>query len=317
MSYQLKVTSEEIVSAYKETGSVWKAAKKLNVCGQSVWERLKGLGYKMPGRKWSNDELNELRKLSQSMTISKIAEHLGRPYYAVAIKLSSLGLAKRWGNRQRVIKRGTGYTKNNCAMWIKEINGNSLSLRQYARANSLTLDSLVYTIQKHFPDEWIKISKSKGLDEKECKYCEAKFYPSSQKQMFCSRKCQSASKIDASYFGGKRRNTVGLAEGVCQLCLQSGKTLASHHVLGKENDPNNDCLIALCNGCHQMVGGLAGRKFVDDGQGWERLIQLVVARRMADKSKDYVGVFACVDMDYLTQDDLEDESSNMNERAEQ
>jgi 5-methylcytosine-specific restriction endonuclease McrA len=307
MSYQLKATSEEIVNAYKETGSVWKAAKKLNICGQSVWERLKGLGYTMPNRKWSKDELNELVKMSDTMTISRIAEQLGRPYFAVAIKMSRLGLSKKWGNRQKILKRGTGYTKENCAKWVKELKHTPFSLKQFARSNSLTLDSLVYAIQRHYPDDWIEISKSKGMDQSTCLYCGAKFYPSTAKQTFCTRLCSSAKKRDDKYFGGKRRNTVGLAEGVCQLCLQTGKTLASHHVLGKQNDPENDCLIALCNGCHQMVGGLAGRKFVDDEDGWERLIQLVVARRMADKSSEYVGVYACVEMNHLTKDDLENE----------
>ena len=307
MSYQLKATSEEIVNAYKETGSVWKAAKKLNICGQSVWERLKGLGYTMPNRKWSKDDLNELVKMSDTMTISRIAEQLGRPYFAVAIKMSRLGLSKKWGNRQKILKRGTGYTKENCAKWVKELKHTPFSLKQFARSNSLTLDSLVYAIQRHYPDDWIEISKSKGMDQSTCLYCGAKFYPSTAKQTFCTRLCSSAKKRDDKYFGGKRRNTVGLAEGVCQLCLQTGKTLASHHVLGKQNDPENDCLIALCNGCHQMVGGLAGRKFVDDEDGWERLIQLVVARRMADKSSEYVGVYACVEMNHLTKDDLENE----------
>jgi molybdenum-dependent DNA-binding transcriptional regulator ModE len=42
----MKHTVEELIEAYKETGSVWKAGKKLGIPGQSVHSRLSALGYK-------------------------------------------------------------------------------------------------------------------------------------------------------------------------------------------------------------------------------------------------------------------------------
>jgi hypothetical protein len=41
---KLKFTDDEIISAYKKTGSIWKAADILGICGQSVHERLVKLG---------------------------------------------------------------------------------------------------------------------------------------------------------------------------------------------------------------------------------------------------------------------------------
>ncbi len=48
-----KATNQEIIDAYKATGSIWRAAKALGLCGQSVWERLRALGYPIASRKWS------------------------------------------------------------------------------------------------------------------------------------------------------------------------------------------------------------------------------------------------------------------------
>jgi hypothetical protein len=50
-------------------------------------------------------------------------------------------------------------------------------------------------------------------------------------------------------------------------------------VLGKENDPLNDVLIALCQGCHQIVTLLGARTFTDDPRAWEALISLAWMRR--------------------------------------
>ena len=70
-----KFSNEEIIRAYKETGSVWKAAKLLGACGQSVWERLKRLNYTLPGEAWAQEEIKELVALAPQCTI-------GNPDYA-------------------------------------------------------------------------------------------------------------------------------------------------------------------------------------------------------------------------------------------
>jgi len=56
------------------------------------------------------------------------------------------------------------------------------------------------------------------------------------------------------YFGGNRLNTIGLISKTCQLCMRKvEKGLSSHHIIGKEKDPENQYLIALCSGCHKLV----------------------------------------------------------------
>ena len=86
-----KATNEDIITAYRETGSVWRAGRRLGMCGQSVWERLTALNYQMSGSRWTADELNELRSLAGTCTIGEIARRLGRPYTGVAGLISNLG----------------------------------------------------------------------------------------------------------------------------------------------------------------------------------------------------------------------------------
>jgi hypothetical protein len=91
--------------------------------------------------------------------------------------------------------------------------------------------------------------------------------------------------------------------------MREKAVLSSHHVIGKQNDPNNEYLIALCSGCHQVVGSLAGRTFVDEEQGWENLVSLVLMRRLADRNRAgqtaFVGVHAAVDVEWLSREDAE------------
>lgn len=303
-----RVSNEEVVAAYEKTGSVWKAAKLLGVGGQRVWELLKALNYDMPRRVWTNDELEELRALAMHLPIGKIALQLGRPYYGVAIKLSRLGIARLGHHYSRTkLRRGSGFNKVTTAQYKKQLEGFDGSLRSFSRMNGLDIELLVQNLQHYEPVFWQEYTKNaSNLNEATCDYCGTKYYPMSAKQKSCTRKCSATKKRDQEYFGGKRRDTVGLDTGICQLCDQKKPHLSSHHVLGKENDPDNLCLVALCAGCHHLVGMLAGRKFTDETDGWENLIHLVMARRMAEKSKDHVGVYACVELEYLSAEELEE-----------
>jgi len=303
-----KVSIEQIVDAYRSTGSVWKSAKMLGVCGQSVHERLKAIDYPMHNQPWTEEEYAELRLLVDQIPINQIAQRLGRPYYGVAMKVSRLGLAKRAGNRMnRKIPRGAGLNKESVAKLIRDLKNHKGALTAFCRMNGLLIETFVQAIQKYDLEFWKQYSREHtGLDAVNCEYCGAEFHPMTKKQRFCTRWCTTTKRRDEEYFGGKRATTIGLAEGICQLCLQPKERLSSHHIFGKQNDPNNECLIAVCSGCHQLIGILAGRKFVDTDEGWQNLIHLVMARRMADKPTDAVGVHAYVEIERVTAEQLEE-----------
>jgi len=298
----MKATSEEIIAAYKETGSVWKAGKKLGMAGQTVHERLRSLGYKLSGEQWSDEELEELQNLVNHLTIAQISNRLGRPYNGVALKISRLGLGNRFGNTQkRKVKRDGNYTKNLVLGYIRDIETQGIRVTKYAHGKGLHVENLVNAIQRFDYQWWINYAKANAVkDETECPYCKTMFWPQSHKQIFCNRKCANDSRTDESYFGGRRRETVGLLERQCQLCGGKDiKGLSSHHVLGKENDSDNAHLVALCPGCHQIVTIVAGRRFVATPEAWEVLIQLVLMRKNGH-NKDMLGVFTSVEVDVIT-----------------
>lgn len=301
-----RYSNQEIIAAYRETGSVWEAGKKLGIAGQTVHKKLAAIGYPLAGHKWSDAEVEELRSLVGHVTISEIAARLGRPYAGVACKISEIGIGVRYGNRSGLLKkvpRGAGYDKVSLARYIKQIDTSGDTVHRFARRNGLGVEALCVAIERSFPEWWTTYRAAhSNLPETVCPYCTRTFIPSTGKQQYCSRRCGNYARTDQSYFGGRRRETIGLAEGICQLCGQSGKSLSSHHVYGKENDGENEFLIALCMGCHQAVTILALRPFLDDPAGWEALIQLCYLRRHGRGRP--AGVYACVEIELVSEEEL-------------
>lgn len=291
-------TAEEIIQAYQRTGSVWRAGKELGIAGQTVHDKLKALQYPLANSRWSEEEEAELRILVDNMTISEVATQLGRPYYGVAMKISRLGIGVRYGNNQRrKTPRGAGYDKVSLLKYIRMIDQSHLTLSRFARSNGLSVGTLTDALVKHYP-EWLEKYRGQHSDAFDipCQYCQRPFTPTNGKHVYCSTKCSSTARTDDSYFGGKRKTTIGLAEGICQLCLENKtKGLSSHHIYGKENDPENDFLIALCLGCHQIVTILGGRKFLNETEGWERLVQLVYMRHHGAERPPVV--YSCVEVE--------------------
>lgn len=298
-----RYSQQEVIDAYLRTGSVWRAGKELGLCGQSVHERLVAIGYPMGARHWTPEEVDELRSLVGHVTIGEIARRLGRPYGGVAGKISTLGIGERFGVRRTAkIPRGAGYDKASIQRYIKQLDESGDTIHRFARRMGIGVEPLIQSIEKNFPEWWVNYRETHSdLPEAVCPYCSKTFVPSNKKQRFCRRKCSADARVDDSYFGGKRRQTIGLAEGRCQLCGRSEvKALSSHHVLGKENDPENDFLIALCSGCHKAVTLLASRTFVDDPVAWQALISLVWLRKHGPQRTESGGVEVYVELDEIT-----------------
>lgn len=302
MPAPMKASTEDIVAAYQATGSVWKAGKRLGLAGQTVHERLQLLGYPLLSRNWTPEETDELRALlTEAVTLSQIANRLGRPYAGVACKASELGIRS---NQRRAPKlpRGAGWDKATTTSHMKALGKYGGPVTRYARANGLSIEMLVQAFQKHCPTQWqVYLEEHSDIPRKACTYCHHTFIPANTKQQYCSRACGSTARADRDYFGGNRRATVGLAERTCQLCERKDvKGLSSHHVYGKDNDPDNGALIALCQGCHKCVTLLATRLFVDSESGWEALISLAWLRRHG--AEVAAGELADIDILHVTVD---------------
>lgn len=308
MTRLTKASTEQMVEAYMRTGSVWKAAKELGMCGQSVHERLSAIGHPMQNRAWSESEIDEMKGLAVGgATITQIANMLGRPYGSVAGKLSEnkIPTQNNW-RRKQAIPRGAGYDKRAVSRHVSAIQKSGLSIRQYAIGAGLHLDPLIKAIQRHFQPFWESYVKARtDLTEKKCPNCGNVFYPMTKKQMTCSRQCSAHRRSDINYFGGNRNSAIGMQEGKCQLCGKEGrKGLSAHHIIGKKNDPENKHLVALCAGCHNILEALATRKFCDEAESWEALISLVLLRRTADDiSFDYDTIHVTVEIEYYNDEE--------------
>jgi len=296
-------TNEQILEAYKQTGNIWKAAKILGCCGQSVWERLKRLGYPLSQKRWTEEEIDEVRSLASVCTLSEIARRLGRTYGTVATKICELGIGTRFGNRAKIkIPRGAGFSKLNTAKLRKELESFQGNFRSFAIQRGLDMDMLARALQEYEGDFWNNYVKAhSNLAEKICPQCSRSFVPFNKKQMTCNRRCATLRRNDLKYFDGKRSNAVGMLEGICQLCEREKKSLSAHHVFGKANDKDNDYMVALCTGCHQVVGHLGGRSDVESEHFWENLISLVLARKLG--SAHPPGFHVLVEIEQLTEEE--------------
>lgn len=276
-----RFTAQQIIEAYQQTGSVWATGKALGLAGQTVHERLVAIGYPLAGRDWTDAECQELRDLyAAGVTLGEIAKRLGRPYNGIACKASELGLRTKQ-TREKKLPRPPAVPRSAALRHMDALEAGPLQLTPYARSQGISVDGLVAALQTHCPDRWAAYVETRShIPHRECPYCGTTFRPFSGKQTYCTRRCGQHAQADRDYFGGKRRTAVGMADHTCQLCGKvDPRGLTPHHYLGKENDPGNDHLIALCRGCHYIVGFLGGRAFVDDPRAWELLITLAWLRR--------------------------------------
>jgi hypothetical protein len=271
---------------------------------------------------WTDLEIEELKRLAPQCTISEAARRLGRTYSATASRISALGIGVRYGNRLRTkIKWGSGFTKATTSRLVRQLGKYQGGVRPFAVQRGLNVEMLIKAIQKYESEFWAQYVKLHSeLEERICPQCLTKYVPFNKKQLTCSRKCAALRRSDLKYFGGKRSNAIGMTEGICQLCDKEKPSLSAHHVFGKANDPEHDFMIALCHGCHQLIGYLGGRTDVQSEAFWENLIALALCRRMGRRKP--LGFHVWVDIEELEESDLEeyeipalDEAAAARERA--
>lgn len=185
----------------------------------------------------------------------------------------------------RKLPRAKGYDKAATLRHLKQMVKSGTFVTEYVKANGLKLDTFMLALRKYMESADKKAvydlcELDPKLIQQHCEECNEPYWPSRRGTKFCSPSCGRKHKTDATYFGGRRKDTVGLAEGVCQLCSRHvDKGLSSHHVFGKANDPENKHLLALCRGCHQIVSELALKKWCTDPVVLAKLVMLSCLQR--------------------------------------
>lgn len=106
MPAPLKVTDEQLVAAYEETGSVWKAGAVLGIGGQSVHERLVKIGKAKPMNTFTDEERDYLKinyaAYANTGRLSDLAEKMGRAKQFLCRQARELGLTDQKRKRHYI-----------------------------------------------------------------------------------------------------------------------------------------------------------------------------------------------------------------------
>lgn len=115
MNNHKKASDYEVLEAYRRNRSVWKAAKDLGMCGQSVHERLEKLGAIKKMRVFTKEEeqtlLEEYVKHRNAGTLQILADRMGRTKQFICRKARDIGLTdiSRWYRESRLVVDAMGY----------------------------------------------------------------------------------------------------------------------------------------------------------------------------------------------------------------
>ena len=162
----MKATDRQIINAYRKAGSVWKAAKALGMCGQSVHERIKKLKIKTSRNFWRKDEINEIESHynlhADTGTISVLAKRLGRTARSIHIKANRLGITSGRGVRPKLYLRvWKGMDEPTARKIFEKFKRSRMGVGVFCRTNKLDDLGFSRTMQEFFPDEWDHVVESK------------------------------------------------------------------------------------------------------------------------------------------------------------
>lgn len=211
---------------------------------------------------------------------------------------------------KRKIPRGKGYDKAATLSHLRKMVKGGIFVTDYVKQAGLKLDTFMLAVQEYADPKWIESTRKWAshpltsgdpkLITAQCVQCQESYWPSKQGTKFCSSYCGGLYRKDQGYFGGRRSETVGLAEAVCQLCRRLvERGLSSHHIYGKQNDVANEFLLALCKGCHAIVSDLALKTWCGDEGKLGKLIWLAFTQRngaalLKDRKDEGTGAMVSV-----------------------
>ena len=117
MNNNMKASDEEILTAYKETKSVWRAAELLGMCGQSVWGRLTKLNA-IRSNKYTDSQKEKIFELYAS-GIKRGDGKLGKLADEIGILKSNIS---RFARRHGLTKRDRSLTEDRKEQMLKNLS---------------------------------------------------------------------------------------------------------------------------------------------------------------------------------------------------
>ena len=157
MSHKMKATDKEILDAYESEGSVWKASKVLDLCGQSVHERLQKMGKSRPVNKFTKEDeeilLRRYLLYRDAGRLQDLADIMGRHKTVICEYAKKLGLTDP--SHKKVYIRKWKYMEiDEAGILFEAFKKSRLGLNQYCKKMEIPLSGFTDTMRKYFADEW-------------------------------------------------------------------------------------------------------------------------------------------------------------------
>lgn len=159
-----KATDEQLIAAYEETGSVWKAAEKLGMCGQSVHERLRRLGVDTSMNVFGKDDekyLSERYLLYRDAgKLQDLADEMGRTKQFICRQAGKLGLTDPKCERKYLRKWKDVPDSVFAPIW-EDFKKSRFGVTEYCRRKHYNIQSFTDAMRRCFPDEYDVVVASK------------------------------------------------------------------------------------------------------------------------------------------------------------
>jgi len=153
----IKATDAQIIRAYKKFGNIWIVGEKLNMCGQSVQQRLKKLQIPMNNPPFTPEEYDILRKkyilYRNSGNLGELSKIMGRTKQFLCRKAKKIGLTDPKHNKLYYGK-WKYMEEDEAEILFKMFKKSRLGLNQFCEKHQLGKNGFYGAMKTYFADEW-------------------------------------------------------------------------------------------------------------------------------------------------------------------
>lgn len=160
-----KATDDQIRDAYERTGSVWKSAKELGMCGQSVHERLVRMGIDTSKNIFTREDDDYLTEryvvYRDAGQLQVLADEMGRTKQFICRQAKRLGLTDP---HRKQPKRSAVWATAPDSVLIPiwgDFKRSRRTLSAYCKAKHYNVQSFIDAMRRCFPGEYDAVIDSK------------------------------------------------------------------------------------------------------------------------------------------------------------
>lgn len=160
----MKATDDQVRDAYDRSGSVWKAAAELGMCGQSVHERLQRMGVDTSANLFTEDDEEYLSEryvpYRDAGMLQVLADEMGRTKQFICRKAGSLGLTDRNADKE-YLRVWKGMPRECAERFWEDFKRSRFQISDFCRRRHYNIQSFCDCMRRNFPDEYDTVVASK------------------------------------------------------------------------------------------------------------------------------------------------------------